>query len=65
MQNRNLKLLIFGLAVGALSAFVIARLSGRRLMPDLDAWRQALAEKRDEFEAALMVARAQGRYMLD
>jgi hypothetical protein len=52
-----------GLAVGALAGYTIARrVAAPRRMPYVALWRQALAEKRGEAEAARLVARAQARY---
>lgn len=52
-----------GLAAGVLGGLVIGRkLAKERRMPYLDNWQQALAEKRDALEAAMLAARVQARY---
>ncbi len=55
--------LAFGVALGALVAFVVARrLFAPRRMPHAALWRRVLAEKRGEADADRLLDRAQTRY---
>lgn len=61
MKDR--RLILAGLAAGAIGGFVGARLASRpRWMPRLDVSRRVLAETRGEVRAALLAARVQARY---